>query len=168
MVLINLLFLTTSMSLSNSNKKGYITKKKKKRKKCLFLTHLSSCICLFLLVQSRFFSLSIKLIKIRTRNTPHQPCLMHLTILILKLPMFFHDPPGKVLFTSNLFPNNKISHAKENFQHLQTYFQILTSAIQESAHDAPAILLIFSTHLSLNTFNKVICIKLPIAKRYSL
>lgn len=37
MVLINLLFLTTSMSLSNSNKKGYITKKKKKLKKSLFL-----------------------------------------------------------------------------------------------------------------------------------
>lgn len=146
----------------------YLNLLKKKRKKCLFLTHLSSRICLFLLVQSRFFSLSIKLIKIRTRNTPHQPCLMHLTILILKLPMFFHDPPGKVLFTSNLFPNNKISCPKENYQHLQTYFQILTSAVQESAHDAPAILLIFSTLFSLNTFNKIICIKLPIVKHYSL
>lgn len=124
--------------------------------------------CLFLLVQSRFLNLSIKLIKVRTRNTPQQSCLIYSTIQILKLLMFFHDPSDKVFFIFNLFPNNKISCPKENYQNLQTNFQILTSALQESAQDTPDILLIFSSHLSLNTLNKVICIKLSTGKHYSL
>lgn len=81
--------------------------------------------------------------------------------------MFSHDPSDRVFFTSNLFPNNKISCPKNN-QHLHTDLQILIFAVQELAHDAPAILLIFSSHLSLNTLNKVICIKQTIVKHYSL
>lgn len=91
----------------------------------------------FLHVQSRFLNLSIKFIRIRTRNTTHQPHLIHSTNQILKLPMFFHPPhPGKVFVTSNLVPNNDVSWPIENYQHLETDFQICTYTVQEPAQNA--------------------------------
>lgn len=123
----------------------YLNLKKKNNNKMPF-SHVSLIMLakerVFLHVRSRFLNLSIKFIKIRTRNTTHQPCLIHSINQILKLLMFFHPPSGKIFVTSNLLPNNNVFWPIENYRHVETDFQICTSTVQEPAQNAPVILLI--------------------------